>query len=294
MQRNIAEWVTRMHAYPKWKKIIIIAVSILLLTFMGISAGGRSSVSLVENLVAEVVYPIQKFFYGINQSIGNRIEPIAEIYKNARENEALKEEVESLRAQVVSLTLDQRELIELRELKGALRYVETESIQNFVSASVLSKDPGNWYENFVIDAGSEDGVTKNSAVINGSGLVGMVYDVGTNWAKVVTLIDKRSTISFSSVSIIAPYDGQIIGSADHILRGQIFDPTAKMSPGDLLVTSGLGIFPKGIVIGEIKELIDNRDALLPEVVVEPFVDFQSVKKVMVIPSVTVDSEAESE
>lgn len=283
-----------MHAYPKWKKIIIIVVSILLLTFMGISAGGRSSVSVVENLVAEVVYPIQKFFYGINQSIGDRIEPIAELYKNARENEALKEEVESLRAQVVSLTLDQRELIELRELKGALRYVETESIQNFVSASVLSKDPGNWYENFVIDAGSEDGVTKNSAVINGSGLVGMVYDVGTNWAKVVTLIDKRSTISFSSVGIIAPYDGQIIGSADHILRGQIFDPTAKMLPGDLLVTSGLGIFPKGIVIGEIKELIDNRDALLPEVVVEPFVDFQSVKKVMVIPSVTVDSEAESE
>ncbi|MDK9709789.1 rod shape-determining protein MreC [Acidaminobacter sp.] len=283
-----------MHAYPKWKKIIIIIVSILLLTFMGISAGGRSSVSVVENLVAEVVYPIQKFFYGINQSIGDRIEPIAELYKNARENEALKEEVESLRAQVVSLTLDQRELIELRELKGALRYVETESIQNFVSASVLSKDPGNWYENFVIDAGSEDGVTKNSAVINGSGLVGMVYDVGTNWSKVVTLIDKRSTISFSSVGIIAPYDGQIIGSADHILRGQIFDPTAKMSPGDLLVTSGLGIFPKGIVIGEIKELIDNRDALLPEVVVEPFVDFQSIKKVMVIPSVTVDTEAESE
>lgn len=283
-----------MHAYPKWKKIIIIAVSILLLTFMGISAGGRSSVSVVENMVAEVIYPIQKFFYGINQSIGERIEPIAELYENARENEALKEEVESLRAQVVSLTLDQRELIELRELKDALKYVETESIQNFVSASVLSKDPGNWYENFVIDAGSEDGVTKNSAVINGSGLVGMVYDVGTNWAKVVTLIDKRSTISFSSVGIIAPYDGQIIGSADHILRGQIFDPTAKMSPGDLLVTSGLGIFPKGIVIGEIKELIDNRDALLPEVVVEPFVDFQSVKKVMVIPSAPVDSGAESE
>jgi rod shape-determining protein MreC len=283
-----------MHAYPKWKKIIIIAVSILLLTFMGISAGGRSSVSVVENMVAEVIYPIQKFFYGINQSIGERIEPIAELYENARENEALKEEVESLRAQVVSLTLDQRELIELRELKDALKYVETESIQNFVSASVLSKDPGNWYENFVIDAGSEDGVTKNSAVINGSGLVGMVYDVGTNWAKVVTLIDKRSTISFSSVGIIAPYDGQIIGSADHILRGQIFDPTAKMSPGDLLVTSGLGIFPKGIVIGEIKELIDNRDALLPEVVVEPFVDFQSVKKVMVIPSASVDSGAESE
>jgi len=283
-----------MHAYPKWKKIIIIMVSILLLTFMGISAGGRSSVSVVENLVAEVVYPIQKFFYGINQSIGDRIEPVAELYKNARENEALKEEVETLRAQVVSLTLDQRELIELRELKGALRYVETESIQDYVSASVLSKDPGNWYENFVIDAGSEDGVTKNSAVINGSGLVGMVYDVGTNWAKVVTLIDKRSTISFSSVGIVAPYDGQIIGSADHILRGQIFDPTAKMMPGDLLVTSGLGIFPKGIVIGEIKELIDNRDALLPEVVVEPFVDFQSVKKVMVIPSAAVDTEADSE
>ena len=283
-----------MHAYPKWKKILIIAVSILLLTFMGISAGGRSSVSSVENLVAEVVYPVQKFFNGINQSIGERIEPIAQIYANARENEALKEEVESLRAQVVSLTLDQRELIELRELKSALRYVESASIQNFVSASVLSKDPGNWYENFVIDAGSEDGVTKNSAVINGSGLIGMVYDVGTDWAKVVTLIDKRSTISFSSVGIIAPYDGQVIGSSDHILRGQIFDTTARLTEGDLLVTSGLGIFPKGIVIGRVDELVENRDALLPEVIIEPFVDFQSIKKVMVIPAESVSAAGERE
>ncbi|WP_092589444.1 rod shape-determining protein MreC [Acidaminobacter hydrogenoformans] len=285
-----------MHAYPKWKKILIVGASILLLTFMGISAGGRSSVTGVENLVAEVVYPIQKFFYGINQSIGARIEPIAALYENARENEALKIEVDALRAQVVSLTLEQRELIELRELKSALNYVEAASIDNYVSASVLSKDPGNWYENFVIDAGSRDGVTKNSAVINGSGLVGMVYDVGTDWAKVVTLIDKRSTISFSSLGILSPYDGQIIGSTDYVLRGQIFDPTARISEGDLLVTSGLGLFPKGIVIGEIKERIENRDALLPEVVVQPFVDFQSIKKVTVIPAgaVGVDTEAELE
>lgn len=282
-----------MHAYPKWKKIALIVASVLLLTFMGISAGGRSSVSFVENLVAEVVYPVQKFFYGIQQSISDRMTPLANLYENARENEALRSEVESLRAKVISLTLDQRELIELRELKVALNYVESEPIGVFVSASVLSKDPGNWYDNFVIDAGSADGVTKNSAVINGSGLVGMVYDVGTHWSKVITLIDKRSTISFSSNGILSPYDGQIIGSADHILRGQIFDPTAKIAVGDLLVTSGLGLFPKGIIIGEVKALIENRDALLPEVEVQPFVDFQSIKKVMVIPLADTDTEPEA-
>jgi rod shape-determining protein MreC len=280
-----------MHAYPKWKKILIFAVSILLLTFMGLSIGGRSRVSMVENLVAEVVYPIQKFFYGVNHSIGQRIEPIAHLYQNARENAQLKEEVETLRSQVVSLTLSQRELIELKELKDALNYVETERIGSYVSASVLSKDPGNWFDNFVIDAGTADGISRNSAVVNGSGLVGMVYDVGTNWAKVVTLVDKRSTISFSSVGVMSTYDGQVIGSSDHVLRGQIFDPTAGITVGDLLVTSGLGIFPKGIVIGRVSELIENRDALLPEIIVEPFVDFQSIRKVMVIPVTETEVEA---
>lgn len=247
--------------------------------------------SVVENVVAEVVYPVQKFFLGINHAIGQRIAPIVDLYKNAEENLKLEEEIEGLRAQVVDLTISQQELIELRDLKNALRYVEDHNIQTYISASVLSKDPGNWYDNFIIDAGYEDGVTKDSAVINGSGLIGLVYDVGSHWAKVVTLVDKRSTVSFSSAEVISSYDGQVVGTTDEVIRGQIFDPTAKISVGDLLITSGLGIFPKGIIIGQVNKLIENRDMLLPEVIVQPFVDFQSIDKVMVLPYQELDAEA---
>lgn len=266
-------------------------VSVVLLTFMGLSIGGRSRVSMVENVVAEVVYPVQKFFLGINRSIGQRVAPIADLYKNAEENRILKDEVDLLRAQVVDLTISQRELIELKELKEALRYVEAQKIDNYVSASVLSKDPGNWYDNFIIDVGTEDGVTKDSAVINGSGLVGLVYDVGSHWAKVVSLVDKRSTISFSSADVLTSYDGQVVGSMDHVIHGQIFDPTAKITVGDILVTSGLGIFPKGIIIGKVSEIINNRDSLLPEVTVEPYVDFKAIDKVMVLPNLELVTEA---
>lgn len=272
-----------MNEYPKWKQALILITGISLLVIMGISIGGRSRISYVENLISEAIFPVQKSINQFNQGVRNSVEPYFNMFEAAELNQTYEEQISEMRQAITNLTLTQAELNELRDLKRALNYISTNKVNQYVSCNIISKDVGNWYKNFIVDAGSANGVTKNSAVINGDGLVGIVYEVGEHYAKVVTIVDNKTNVSFSSLSADAPYSGQITGNFDGNIRGQIFDTKATMKVGDKLITSGLGIFPKGITIGEVVEVLDNKNDLLPEIEVDPAVDFSDLGKLMIIP-----------
>lgn len=272
-----------MNEYPKWKQALIIGSGIVLLVIMGISIGGRSRISFVENMISEVIFPIQKSVNQFNTGIKNSIEPYFKMFEAAELNQRYEQQIQEMRQAVTNLTLTQAELNELRDLKKALNYVSANKINQYISCNIVSKDMGNWYKTFIVDIGSVEGVTKNSAVINGDGLVGIVYEVGDHYAKVVTIVDNKTNVSFTSLSTDQPYDGQITGDFDGLIRGQVFDTKAQMKVGDKLITSGLGIFPKGISIGEVVEVVDNKNDLLPEIQVKPAVDFSDLGKLMIIP-----------
>ena len=112
------------------------------------------------------------------------------------ENEQLKKENEELKQQVTSLTLSANELKELKALSKVLNYKGIDGAGDLVSADVVSMDGTNWMNIFTIDCGSESGVKQGSIVICGDGLVGRVNSVGKGWAKVTSLIDESSKISF--------------------------------------------------------------------------------------------------
>jgi rod shape-determining protein MreC len=272
-----------MNEYSKWKQALILTTGFILLVIMGISIGGRSRISFVENLISEVVFPVQKSVNQFNQGLKSGVEPYYKMFEAAQLNQKYEDQISEMRQAITNLTLTQAELNELRDLKKALNYVSLNKINQYISCNIISKDVGSWYKTFIIDIGSVEGVTKNSAVINGDGLVGIVYEVGDHYAKVVTIVDNKTNVSFTSLSITAPYDGQITGNFDGLIKGQVFDTKAIMKKGDKLITSGLGIFPKGISIGEVAEIINNKDDLLPEMKVKPAVDFSDLGKLMVIP-----------
>ena len=65
-----------------------------------------------------------------------------------------------------------------------------------ISSSVVGKNDGNWYTTFVIGVGKDDGVKKDSVVVNGDGLVGIVYEVSKNYSKAISILDTKSSVSF--------------------------------------------------------------------------------------------------
>ncbi len=269
----------------RYGKIVLVFVGILLVVLMVLSFGGRERITFIESKLGTALAPIQRFFTSVGNFIDDKTEPLLNALNYKSLNENLSKENEALKEQIVSLTMYQKELAELQELKRALNYFDHSQNSGYVSCNVIAKDVGNWFNMFTIDAGENQGVTKNSTVINGKGLVGLVYEVGDTWSKVISIIDQKSSVGFEMLKVTDDYDGIISGTTKYELVGELYDPQAVVKSGDYIVTSGLGMYPKGILIGKIDEVIVDKDLLLNKIRVTPVVDFKKINKVMVIPYV---------
>ena len=119
------------------------------------------------------------------------------------ENEALKKQVDELTAELNTVNLEQYELENLRELLALdQKYPSYEK----VAANVIGKNSTNWFSYFTIDKGSDDGIEVDMNVIAGSGLVGIVTDVGPNYAKVTSIINDNDFGQFDCQRKPAEYE----------------------------------------------------------------------------------------
>lgn len=265
------------------KRWLILIVAILIITMMGITMGGRERITFVENTVGNVIAPIQRAFYNVGSFVSDKVRPIISIWDIDAENKRLSKENEDLHRQLIDAQLTQNEYEDLKSLHSALNYAQSKGFEDYITVDVIAKDTGNWYNMFTIGAGTNDGITKNSAVMNGNGLVGMVYEVGSNWGKVITIIDNKSNIAFEVLSADKTYDGILHGSVSSVISGELLDTEAQIEVGNIVVTSGLGIYPKGIHIGHISEINYDENELLTSIVVEPSVDFKNIDRLFIIP-----------
>lgn len=132
-------------------------------------------------------------------------------------------------------------------------------------AHVTARDPANWWRNVWIDLGSRDGLRVDSPVLTSEGLVGRVSEVGTTRSRVVLIGDPSCRVS-SLVYVPQTretIDTGVITGGSGVLDESIVElgflaRASAVKPGQLVVTSGLGgIFPKGILVGQV---IDTRPA----------------------------------
>ena len=91
------------------------------------------------------------------------------------ENKKLQSKVDELTAENSRLT---QSISELDRLKKLYDLDKEYSEYDKVGAEVISKNSGNWFSTFTINKGSDDGIQKDCNVIAGSGLVGIVTEVG--------------------------------------------------------------------------------------------------------------------
>ncbi|MBU5677702.1 rod shape-determining protein MreC [Alkaliphilus sp. MSJ-5] len=261
--------------------MIVAIVAIILIIISGITAKQRENITVVEKWIGNLITPVQSVINTGVSSLGENISSIARLTKLKTENEELKKEVEALEKEVLNLSMAKSELEELKGLKYALNYIEDTEKYNTITASIVGKSPGNWFNIFTIDVGENQGIKKDSIVLDSNGLVGRVYEVGGTWSKVISIIDNNSSVSFQ-IMRDSSLQGIVTGSITNEVTGYLFDPLADVIVGDKIVTSGLGIYPKGITIGEIVEIDKSGDHLLKTIKVEPSVNFKRITKVLVM------------
>lgn len=199
------------------------------------------------------------------------------------ENENLKAQVDSLTQENNKLILDQAELIRLQQLYDLdQQYTEYPK----VAAEIISKDPGNWYDTFMINKGSADGIRVDNNVIAGKGLVGIVTEVGTHWATVRAIIDDSSNVSAMTVSTqdncVVEGDLELIDEGK-LSFSQLYDQDNKVTVGERIVTSNISEkYVEGLFIGYVSEIEQGSNNLTKTGTIVTPVDFQHLKDVLVI------------
>ncbi len=261
--------------------VTVVIIAVILVIAVGITAKQRENITVVEKWIGNIITPIQNVVNSTINGIRRNVNFISNIADLKTENENLKQEMESLRQEILDLNMKKNELEELKALKHALNYIEDDGKHDVVSANVIGKSPGNWFSIFTINAGENQGVKKDSIILDSDGLVGRVYEVGGNWSKVISIIDNSSSVSFQLMRD-SNLQGIITGSVTGEITGYLFDPLADIIIGDKIVTSGLGMYPQGIIIGEITEIDKTSDHLLKTIKVESAVNFKRITKVMVM------------
>jgi rod shape-determining protein MreC len=146
---------------------------------------------------------------------------------------------------------------------------------------VVGRDPSPWFKTLIINKGYLDGVTKASPVVVPEGIVGLVVAITAHYAKVLLIIDQNSAVDAKVQATrargIVKGDPTGRGSFNYVLRKH------DISLGDSVITSGLdGVFPKGLPIGRVSEIVRLSAGIFQEIAITPYVDFDTLEEVLVL------------
>ncbi|MBR5799632.1 MAG: rod shape-determining protein MreC [Lachnospiraceae bacterium] len=230
-----------------------------------------------------VIVPLQEGINGAGKWLSKRSEELVQIRSLIQENEQLKKQVDELTIENIKLQQDRYELTNLRELYDLdVQYDDYEK----VGARIIAKDSGNWFHTFVINKGSEDGLSVDMNVMAGSGLVGRIIDVGPNWAKVMSIISDNSN---TSGMVLSTSDNLIVsGNLELYAEGvigfeKLVDSADRVVEGDKIVTSNVSDkYLPGILIGYISSINVDSNNLTKSGLLTPAVDFEHLEEVLVI------------
>ena len=237
-----------------------------------------------------IIVPFEKSI----SSIGLWLTEVNKNFKDKQDlinaNEELQNTIDTLTEQNNILSQNQAELTRLEEL-----YNLDEEYADYpkVAARIISKDPGNWYDTFMINKGSKDGIRVDNNVIAGKGLVGIVTEVGSNWATVCSIIDDSSNVSAMTVgtSDTCMVEGDLELIDEGKLRfTQLYDKDDKVTVGERVVTSNISEkYVEGLFIGYVSDIELSTNNLTKTGTLVTPVDFQHLKDVFVITTNKADS-----
>ncbi|EOS24279.1 rod shape-determining protein MreC [Lachnospiraceae bacterium 3-1] len=270
------------HSIPTKYTLLILTGFCMIVMFVSFTlnlSGGP-----LNTIAGYVFVPMQKGINTVGTWFLSRADDLKSLRDVMEENQELQAEVDRLTQELSIIKLEQYELDNLRELMELdQKYPSYEKI----AARVVSSDSGNWFNTFLIDKGTKDGIEKDMNVIAGSGLVGIVIDTGPNYAKVRTIIDDASNVSGMSLSTA---DRCIIsGNLATMNEQQVIEFTDlkceddAINIGEQMVTSHISDkYLEGILIGYVSTIERDSNNLTYSGTITPAVDFQHLQEVLVI------------
>lgn len=256
--------------------IALVALSLVFVTVY-FREGDSGPLHGARKLTLDLTAPIAQLGMAVTapfRAVGDWVENIG---VSRTRLDALEQQNEELRARLAELEEARQENERLRAL---VEFAEERKLAK-LGARVIRRPVSIWEGVIVIDRGSEDGIEPGMPVIAAQGLVGQVAEVSSNSATVRLLTDQQSGVAAMIQSTRAT--GVLRGSVGGTLSLDFVSRELLPQVGDVVITSGLGgVYPTGIVVGDVTAVDDRRGELYLRVTVESRVPVDRIEEVFVL------------
>ncbi|MFD2046219.1 rod shape-determining protein MreC [Ornithinibacillus salinisoli] len=269
------------------KRLFLLLIGIIVLVaLIGYSLRDRDNLTTAEQFINDTVGWAQRVIHAPINYISNVFTNIDDIKNTYSENQLLREKLAQYKSLIYEVQEIKEENEELREIID-----KQDSIRDFhsIHATVTSRSPERWVEQVTINKGTQAGVKENMAVITADGMIGKIQSTSPYTATVQLLsgFDQFNRIS-ATISrkegkdifgLIEEYDKE----TDSLLFRIIDESDQDLEGGELVVSSGMGgVFPAGLEIGKVKEVIPDQYGLTRTALIEPAADLYDINNVIVV------------
>lgn len=267
----------------KKPQVILVLLMLICAGTIWLSSMNQSVSAPLRTVAGIFVVPLQRGMNQIGTWFAEKNQERMSLDDVLSQKEQLQEQVAKLQAEQAQHANDNDEISRLRQL---LNLKETYNTYPTVGATVIMKNSGNnWYRKFMIDKGTNDGLDVDMNVIATAGLVGIITDIGPNYAIVTSIIDEESKVSGMlrktlDTCIVA---GDMSAIQDGRLRLEYMSNNFNSDVDNTVVTSNVSEkFLPGIVIGKAVDVTLEDNKVTKTGYLVPAVDFEHLKDVLVI------------
>ena len=259
----------------------VIAVGLAL---MSVFSNTSSPLANAANVIAS---PFRAAYTGVADWFNDKQNYYQDHTALKEENAALKKQLAEMEAAIRQAEKDSAENERLKALLG-LQSQRPDLTSDLQAAMITQHTVTNWTSTLTIDKGTLHGLEVNDCVISETGaLVGVISEVGTNWATVLTLVDTDTSLGAQvfRTGDLGLAQGNFSLMEDNRLRMEFLPTDCSLLGGDLVMTSGLGgYYPAGLVIGSVAEVQRDDSGATSYAILEPAVEFDALEEVFVIRS----------
>jgi rod shape-determining protein MreC len=259
--------------------IFIVTLLVIALIMLSCNLKFGADESFFRKIVLETVAPVQKALNASITGVKDAWLRYLLLVGIEEENKKLTKKINEFKA---ALILYQEGYLEAQRLRKLLSLTDDYDY-HFISARVIGREQAALSKTILINRGAAHGLKTGMPVIAPPGLIGRLVDVSWHASKVLLSIDENSNID--AIVQRTRMQGIISGAGPHGLILKYISKTQDVKEGDVIISSGMGgVFPKGLLIGQVSHVDRQVASLFLKINVAPFVDFSKLEEILILAS----------
>ena len=266
---------------------LILILAVLLAVILGV-VSGLTGVKVPEMVVQGILTPIRS-------GVSNLTDQAQQFYNYIFQYESLVAENQNLKEQLAQMEDEAREANAMARENERLRNLLTLSSANedykMVDGYIIGWSSNEWTSTFTINRGANAGIEAGMCAITANGeLVGLVDEVGSNYAVVKSVLD--SSLEISATIASSGYNGMVQGGYSSglagLMRMDYLHSSATIRNRDQVVTTGSTVYPRDLILGYVVDAGFDDTGVAKYALLEPAANVGSLEQVFIVTEYNVE------